>query len=343
MPITHVFVSQKEDGADETVVRPSDWNADHAIDPEDLEGIQGPPGEQGPIGDRGPVGEQGAAGNQGPQGNPGVQGDQGVVGDKGLTGDQGPVGNQGPAGDPGVQGEQGIVGDQGPQGIQGEQGLPGNAGADGSPGADGAPGPDGDKGLTGDQGAQGNQGIQGIQGEQGIAGEQGPAGNQGAMGDQGPVGDKGATGDPGFTFPVGSVFIAVVNTNPNTLLGYGTWSQIAQGQMLIGQKSTDADFDVAEETGGSKTANLQHTHDYTQVPNHVHVQSLPSLQTGSYASGTRDTSSCGTGGTPGSQADVLSTANPTGGVATGTTQNGGSATQSVLNPYFVVYCWKRTA
>ena len=29
--ITHTFVSSKPDGPDDTVVRPSDWNAEHAI------------------------------------------------------------------------------------------------------------------------------------------------------------------------------------------------------------------------------------------------------------------------------------------------------------------------
>jgi hypothetical protein len=32
MPIRHIFVSQKQDGADPSVVRPSDWNADHIVE-----------------------------------------------------------------------------------------------------------------------------------------------------------------------------------------------------------------------------------------------------------------------------------------------------------------------
>ena len=65
-------------------------------------------------------------------------------------------------------------------------------------------------------------------------------------------------------WPVGSVFTAVVATSPATLLGFGTWSQIAGGKVLIGQTDADADFNVAEETGGAKTATLT----TTELPAH---------------------------------------------------------------------------
>lgn len=34
--------------------------------------------------------------------------------------------------------------------------------------------------------------------------------------------------------PVGSCYITAVNINPNVLLGYGTWTQIGSGKILVG-------------------------------------------------------------------------------------------------------------
>lgn len=59
-------------------------------------------------------------------------------------------------------------------------------------------------------------------------------------------------GPPPESFPVGSVFISAVSTNPATLLGYGTWSSLGEGRVLVGVDTSDPDFDTVLETGGSK-------------------------------------------------------------------------------------------
>lgn len=144
--------------------------------------------------------------------------------------------------------------------------------------------------------------------------------------------------------------MAVVSTSPATLLGGGTWSQIAGGRVLVGQTGGDADFDTAEETGGAKTHTLtaaempvhthvQNSHNHTQ-DQHAHVQNLPTSQTGGQNSSTRDTS------TTGSSADALSTAGATATnqAATAVNQNAGSGgAHNNMPPYLVVYIWKRTA
>jgi len=130
-------------------------------------------------------------------------------------------------------------------------------------------------------------------------------------------------------FPVGSVFISVVSTNPATLLGYGTWTAFGAGRVLVGLDSVDTDFDIVEETGGAKTVTLN----TTMIPAHSHVQNLPSVATGNFTSTTKDTSAGGTGGSATTIPDAVSTA----------TNTGGEQPHSNVQPYIVVYFWKRVS
>lgn len=255
----------------------------------------------------------------------------------GGAGTQGPPGPAGPEGPEGPQGPPGPPGDTGPAGPQGNAGP---AGADGAPGSAGAQGPKGDTGDTGPQGPEGPQGPQGPKGDPGDTGPQGPEGPEGPQGIQGPEGPAGSGGDPLDAWPVGSVFLSVVNTSPATLLGGGTWQQIAGGRMLVGQTAGDPDFDTAEETGGAKTVTLTaneipaHTHALTD-PGHSHVMQRFPTATGGSTGFTVDTSMSGT------PAAANNTASATTGITLADT--GGGAAHQNMPPWFVVYIWKRTA
>lgn len=154
-------------------------------------------------------------------------------------------------------------------------------------------------------------------------------------------GDGVPIGGGGPAFPVGSVFLSVVSTNPGTLLGYGTWVAFAAGRMLVGLNVGDPDFDTVEETGGAKThtlatANLPaHNHPVTD-PGHTHLTQRYPTATGASSGFTADTSMSGT------PADnTLSTKANTTGITVGNTGSGTAVNH--LPPYIVVYCWKRTA
>ena len=216
----------------------------------------------------------------------------------------------------------------------------------------------GSPGEPGPQGEQGPQGIQGIQGPQGIQGVKGDTGDQGPEGPQGPQGDPGedGSGDISGAWPVGSVFISVVSTNPGTLLGFGTWTAFAAGRMLVGLNGADADFDTAEETGGVKTVTLtaaqsglpQHTHTQNSH-NHTqdaHFHTLPVGATDDTAAAfDRADAGSNTGGANATTNVGSTTA--TNQAATAVNQNAGptdaSQAHTNLPPYIVCYMWKRTA
>jgi len=137
-------------------------------------------------------------------------------------------------------------------------------------------------------------------------------------------------GSAGEAFPIGSVFLAVVSTNPATLLGYGTWAAIAAGKVLVGLDAGDVDFDTAEETGGAKT----HQHDGLSA-------GTPSGSVGGIAA----TGGVGLGATasPGASYAAQTHTHPAPSFAGNALASHQHSAASNLPPYFVVYVWKRTA
>ena len=136
------------------------------------------------------------------------------------------------------------------------------------------------------------------------------------------VAPGGGGGNPIDAWPVGSIFIAVVATSPATLLGGGTWVAFGAGRVLVGINAADADFDTAEETGGAKT----HTLTAAEMPAHTHPQTAPTSASGGAIRFATDTNASGA---------------VTDGNATGSTGGGGA--HNNVQPYVVVYMWKRTA
>ena len=139
-------------------------------------------------------------------------------------------------------------------------------------------------------------------------------------------------------YPVGSIYInATSSSNPNTLLGFGTWTAFGAGRVMVGLDAGNAAFDTAEETGGSADAVVvSHTHTATSTvtdPGHTHAAS----------GGTEQADIGGLDKTVGSNEAASSSASTGISVATTIASAGSSGTNANLQPYIVVRMWKRTA
>lgn len=138
-------------------------------------------------------------------------------------------------------------------------------------------------------------------------------------------------------YPVGSIYTnASVSTNPGTLFGFGTWTAFGAGRVLVGLNASDSSFDTLEETGGSKDAVVvSHTHTATDSGHQHNAPSGFVNAFGSGSSGTRGTYNSSNTGTR----DLTDSASASISVST----TGSSGTNANLQPYIVVYMWKRTA
>jgi hypothetical protein len=157
-------------------------------------------------------------------------------------------------------------------------------------------------------------------------------------------------------FPVGSIYTNATNsTNPSTLLGFGTWVAFGAGRVMVGFNAGDSLFDTAEETGGSKDSiAVSHSHTGTTNADGVHTHNI----WGTFDTRTVNNSDGFLAGNAAITGDVQGTLtyNNFNGSGTQLVQNSGSHTHTFttgsagssgtnanLQPYIVVYLWKRTA
>ena len=180
-------------------------------------------------------------------------------------------------------------------------------------------------------------------------------------------------------YPIGSIYTEITGVNPATTFGFGTWSAFGAGKVLIGLDSGDTDFDTAEETGGTKTKAISahagtavadhdsHKHTFTTgitVDNHAdhtHTVAFDGSEWSAYTKNLLFAADVKTGRSPtnatpkatsGASSTLTHTVNQDIDVNTSNelvtsahnvTQPNAHSDLNVVQPYVVVYFWKRTA
>jgi len=138
-------------------------------------------------------------------------------------------------------------------------------------------------------------------------------------------------------FPIGSIFTTTVAYADSdavvTAIGGTTWAAFGAGKVLVGLDSGDSDFDTIEETGGSKAPTSGST--AADLAAHTHTGTIR------YNSGLTDNAGSCSSDSEGGQG----TFHVTNAKTTGSTGSGGGHTHTgdAVQPYIVVYFWKRTA
>ena len=123
-------------------------------------------------------------------------------------------------------------------------------------------------------------------------------------------------------------------------MGVGTWAAFGAGKVMVGIDSSDTAFDTVEETGGSKTDS--HTLTTSEIPSHTHdVPNIP--DPGGNSGGSNQYA-----GQDWTVSNVNNVWTNNGQISptyfdTRSTGGGGAHTHDIVQPYIVVYMWKRTA
>ena len=144
-------------------------------------------------------------------------------------------------------------------------------------------------------------------------------------------------------YPVGSIYISTVSTNPSELFGFGTWEAMPAGRVLLAQGKSDWGTTYeAGSTGGEATHQLTvgelpaHSHNATTntTGNHTHPIPLYTVSGGGPAGGPKydpnNVINNGTSGSSGNHSHTISISD-----------TGSNQAHNNLSPYIAIYIWKR--
>lgn len=145
-------------------------------------------------------------------------------------------------------------------------------------------------------------------------------------------------------YPVGSIYISVMNTNPSTFFG-GVWERFANGRVLVGVDENQSEFKTVNKTGGNK--NLQsHNHGFSANTNITggHNHGLTTAVWYNSEGRWDDGGIYGTyNSTTHGQYRVTDWSGEHSHSVSGTTGNAGSGDSGNLQPYIAVYMWRRVS
>lgn len=154
-------------------------------------------------------------------------------------------------------------------------------------------------------------------------------------------------------YPVGSIYLSTVATNPATLFGIGTWQALPAGRVLIAQGKADWGTTYNNgNTGGEATHKLTlnetASHNHTGTVNtagstHTHTLSLEQRHGKDGAWQTTAFFSNGDTGTKGQRVSTTLSAAGEHTHSISINNSGGNQPHNNMQPYLVVYMWKRTA
>ena len=153
-------------------------------------------------------------------------------------------------------------------------------------------------------------------------------------------------------YPVGSIYMSTVSTNPATLFGFGTWEAMPAGRVLLAQgKSSWGTTYNAGSTGGEATHQLT----VGELPSHNHTATISTTNLTGWFTNNGNSDTANGDGTIFKASKRTSQGSSSGGAADGgkftfngthahtiaISNIGSNQPHNNIQPYIAVYIWKR--